>query len=232
MDALKQRWLVWSMRLDAMTFRERLLIFLAAAGLTFTLIFIGLIEPALKRQEQMMLGISGLQQEIYTLSNQLISAEQQHKQGKSSEINRLLAEAGALEVFLKEREGGMIPPHKMIPVLKSLLAAQPGLRLVSLHTTAPRPVFIKDAAGTNVSDGVPVQPPPRAGVPAEQLYKHGIELQVTGSYAYLTEYIERLESLPWAMQLRSMRLDASHHPQLELTLELTTLSRESTWARF
>ena len=231
MDALKQRWQVWSMRLDAMSFRERLLIFLAAAGLTFTAIFIGLIEPALKRQEQMMLSISGLQQEIYTLNNQLISTEQQHKQGKNSETNRLLAEAGALEVSLRDRESGMIPPDKMIPVLKSLLAAQPGLKLISLNTTAPRPVFIKDAAGADVS-GVAAALPTVAVAPAEQLYKHGIELQVTGSYAYLTDYIERLESLPWAMQWKSMRLDASHHPQLELTLGLTTLSRESTWARF
>lgn len=231
MDALKQRWQVWSMRLDAMSFRERLLIFLAAAGVTFTLIFIGLIEPALKRQEQMMLSISGLQQEIFTLNDQLISTAQQHKRGENSEINRLLAEAGALEQSVRDRESGMIPPDKMIAVLKSLLTAQPGLRLMSLQTAAPRPVFKKDETGATASE-VTVTPPAGAVVPAEQLYKHGIELQVTGSYAHLTEYIERLEGLPWAMQWESMGLDASRHPQLELTLGLTTLSREPTWARF
>lgn len=231
MDALKQRWQVWSMRLDAMSFRERLLIFLAAAGVTFTLIFIGLIEPALKRQEQMMLNISGLQQEIFTLSGQLISTEQQQKRGENSEINRLSGEAKALEQSVRDRESSMIPPDKMIPVLKSLLTAQPGLKLVSMQTSPPRPVFVKDETAAGMSE-VAAVPPQRTGVPAEQLYKHGIELQVSGSYAQLTEYIERLESLPWAMQWKSMHLDASRHPQLELTLGLTTLSRESTWARF
>ena len=231
MDALKQRWQVWSMRLDAMSYRERLLVFLAVAGVTFTLIFIGLIEPALKRQEQTMLNISGLQQEIFTLNGQLMSSQQQNMRGESSEVRRVLAEVAALEQSVRDRETGMIPPDKMIPALKSLLAAQPGLRLVAVHTAAPSPVFVADETATPGS--VPMQTAQTAQArPAEQFYKHGIELRVEGSYAQLTEYIERLESLPWAMQWKSMRLDASRHPQLELSLGLTTLSREVTWARF
>ena len=231
MDALKQRWQVWSMRLDAMSYRERLLVFLAVAGVAFTLIFIGLIEPALKRQEQMMLNISSLQQEIFTLNGQLMSGEQQNKRGESSEIRRVLAEVAALEQSVRDRETGMIPPDKMIPALKSLLAAQPGLRLVAVHTAAPRPVFVIDPTET-AEHAVAQAAQTGPAIPAEQLYKHGIELQVIGSYDQLTEYIQRLESLPWAMQWQSMRLDASHHPKLELTLGLTTLSREATWARF
>lgn len=231
MDALTQRWQVWSMRLDAMSFRERLLVFVAVAGVTLTLIFIGLIEPALKRQEQMMLGVSSLQQEIFTLNGQLMTTEQQHKRGENSENNRLLAEVAMLQQSVKDRESGMVAPDKMIPALKSLLSAQPGLKLVSLHTAAPRPVVVKSETGNLLSEVMAIAKS-GAAVSAEQLYKHGIALQVTGSYAQLTDYIERLESLPWAMQWKSMQLDASRHPQLELTLELTTLSRERTWARF
>lgn len=225
MDALKQRWQAWSMRLDAMSYRERLLVFLAVAGIMFSLMFIGLIEPALKRQEQMMLSVSSLQQEIFGLNGQLISTEQQNKRGENSETRRLLAEVAALEQSVADRERGMIPPDKMIPALKSLLKAQSGLKLVSLHTATPIPVFVMDETTTPAMQTSPI-------APAEQLYKHGIELRVVGSYAQLTGYTERLESLPWAMQWKSMRLDASRHPQLELNLGLTTLSREATWARF
>lgn len=228
MDALKQRWQVWSMRLDAMSFRERLLVFLAVAGVTFTLLFIGLIEPELKRQEQAMLGISGLQQEIFTLGGQLIAAEQQNKRGENDEIRRLRARAQALEQSVKQGENGMIAPDRMIPAMKSLLAAQPGLDLVSLRTLAPRPVF-EDKSD---DDAFAATPQAVSAPPADQLYKHGVVLQVAGSYAELTAYMQKLEDLPWAVQWESLNLDASHHPRIEMTLELATLSRELTWARF
>jgi MSHA biogenesis protein MshJ len=227
MGALKQHWKVWSMRLDALSFRERMLVFLAVAGVTLSLMFVGLIEPALKRQELMVTRVSDLQREVFSLREQLASGEQQNQSGKNSEINRLRAEAAVLERTVKDRENGMIPPDKMISALKALLAEQAGLTLISLHTEAPRPVQ-KDAAGVAANETPQAETVP----PAEQLYKHGVVLHVQGSYAHLTDYVQRLESLPWAMQWESMNLDAGHHPQLELTLRLSTLGREPTWARF
>ena len=227
MGTLKQHWKVWSMRLDALSFRERMLVFLAVAGVTLSLMFVGLIEPALKRQEQMVTRVSDLQREVFALREQLASGEQQRQSGKNSEINRLRAEAAVLERAVKDRENGMIPPDKMISALRSLLAEQPGLTLISLHTEAPRPVQ-KDPDGAAANETPQAETVPPSGL----VYKHGVVLHVHGSYTQLTDYVQRLESLPWAMQWESMNLDAGHHPQLELTLRLSTLSREPTWARF
>jgi MSHA biogenesis protein MshJ len=168
-----------------------------------------------------------LQREVFSLREQLASGEQRNQSGMNSEIHRLRAEAAALERTVKDRENGMIPPGKMISALKSLLAEQAGLTLISLHTEAPRPLRT-DAAGVAANET------PQAGTmpPTEQLYQHGVVLHVQGSYAQLTDYVRRLEGLPWAMQWQSMNLDAGQHPRLELTLRLSTLSREPTWARF
>ena len=228
MEALKQGWQIWSLRIDSLSFRERLLIFFAVVAATFSLMFGGLIEPALKGQEQMLLNISALHQEIVALKAQLFEAEQKSNSGKNSALNRLRAEAAALEQTVKGHEGGMVPPERMIDTLKSLLAAQPGLTLISLHTSAPSPIFKEvmnetAAAATLQTTAVP---------PGDQLYKHGIELRVQGSYADLTEYVRHLESLPWAILWEDLSLDASRHPSIEMTLKLNTLSREPTWARF
>ena len=228
MGALKQHWQVWGMRIDALSFRERILIFLAAAGVTLSLMFVGLIEPALKRQEQMILNASASQQEGFVLRGQLLEIEQNDKSGRNSEIARLRAEASALEQAVKGHEGGLVPPEKMIDTLKSLLAAQPGLTLISLQTSAPSPVFKEErdeaAAAANLQTTT---------VPAgDQLYKHGIELQVQGSYAHLRDYVRRLESLPWVIQWKDLSLDAGRYPDVEMTLKLNTLSREATWAKF
>lgn len=228
MDALKQRWLAWSMRIDSLSFRERILVFLAVAGVALSLVFIGLIEPALKRQEQMLVNANGLQQEIFTLREQLTQSEQLNQSGLNTELGRLRAEAATLEEQVKARESGLIPPDKMIAAIKTLLTAQPGLTLVALQTEPPRPAL--DAA-TAETGGAPEQMSPGQALLAESFYKHGVTVRVQGSYAQLADYVARLESLPWTVQWQSVRLDASQHPRLQLTLELNTLSREPTWAR-
>jgi len=227
-DALKQRWLAWSMRIDSLSFRERILVFLAVAGVALSLVFIGLIEPALKRQEQMLVNASGLQQEIFTLREQLTQSEQLNQSGLNTELGRLRAEASTLEQQVKARESGLIPPDKMIAAIKTLLTAQPGLTLVALQTEPPRQALDVATAETG---GAPEQMPSGQAPPAETFYKHGVIVRVQGSYAQLVDYVARLESLPWTVQWQSVKLDASQHPRLELTLELNTLSRESTWAR-
>ena len=224
MDSLKLTWKTWSMRIDAMSFRERILVFLAVAGVALSLMFIGLIEPALKQQEQMLLNSAALQEEIFTLREQQATLDPLNQGGANSELGRLRAQAKAIEQQVKARESGLIAPDKMIAALKTLMVEQSGLTLISLETEPGKPVLAAPEANPGAET-----PPPTP--PAEVFYKHGVTMRLQGSYTELTHYVERLESLPWTMQWESVRLDAHAHPRIELTLKLNTLSRESTWAR-
>ncbi len=223
MNALKQRWQVWALRIDALSFRERVLVFLAVAGVALSLMFVGLIEPALKRQEQMLQIASGLQQEIFGLREQLDSRERLSQDGHDGELTRLRDEAAAIERDVKARERGLIPPDRMVAALKALLAEQPGLTLLSLETDPVRP-----ALASSTDAAAEAAAPTPAG---ETFYKHGVTLRVAGGYANLTDYLAHLERMPWTVQWESVQVDASRHPHLELTLKLNTLSREPTWAR-
>ena len=223
MDSLKLTWKTWSMRIDAMSFRERILVFLAVAGVAFSLMFVGLIEPALKRQEQMLLNSAALQDEIFSLRKQQASLDPLHQGGANSELGRLRAQAKAIEQQVKARESGLVAPGKMIAVLKILMDEQSGLTLISMETEPGKPVLTTPASVATES------PPPIS--PADVFYKHGVTMRVQGSYAELTRYVARMEALPLTMQWESAHLDANAHPLIELTLKLNTLSRESTWAR-
>ncbi|MDO9220231.1 MAG: hypothetical protein Q7T90_04305 [Thiobacillus sp.] len=224
MDSLKLTWKTWSMRIDAMSFRERILVFLAVAGVALSLMFVGLIEPALKRQEQMLLNSAALQDEIFSLREQQAGLDPLNQGGANSELGRLRAQAKAIEQQVKTRESGLVAPEKMIAVLKTLMDEQSGLTLISMETEPGKPVLT-----TPASDLATEAPPPIS--PADVFYKHGVTMQVQGSYAELTRYVARLEALPLTMQWESVHLDAHAHPLVELTLKLNTLSRESTWAR-
>jgi MSHA biogenesis protein MshJ len=220
MNALKLRWQAWAMRLDAMSFRERALVFLAVAGVALTLMFVGLIEPELKRQEITLQTASSLQQEIFGLREQLTSSEQLDQHGHDSELKRLQDEAAVIKRTVKMRESGLIPPERMLAVLKSMLAQQPGLSLLSVTTVPAQPAI-----------PLPADAPESPVPPADSFYKHGITLSVSGNYAGLTEYLARLERMAWTVQWESVEIDARQHPRLVMTLKLNTLSREPTWAR-
>jgi MSHA biogenesis protein MshJ len=224
MDSLKLTWKTWSMRLDAMSFRERVLVFLAVAGVALSLMFIGLIEPALKRQEQMLLNSTSLQDEIFSLREQQAALDPLNQNGANSELGRLRAQAKVIEQQVKAGESGLVAPEKMIAVLKTLMEEQSGLTLISMETEPGKPVLTASESDATAESPVPVPP-------AEIFYKHGVTLRLQGGYTGLTQYVARLEALPWSMQLESVRLDARAHPRIELTLKLNTLSREATWAR-
>ncbi len=219
MNALKQRWQALSMRIDGLSFRERLLVLVGAAGVTLSLLFVGLIEPVQKQQQLMLQTASGLQLEIAPLREQLAEAERINQDGQDSVLARLRETATTLEQAIKARESGLVAPARLVAILKALLAEHPGLELLEVDTAPGQAALVgpEDAGET-----LP---------PEESFYKHGITLRVRGNYADLTAYLTRLESAPWTVQWESVRIDARQHPWLELTLKLNTLSREPTWSR-
>jgi len=69
-------------------------------------------------------------------------------------------------------------------------------------------------------------------VPGSPLvYKHGVELVVKGNYTDLTQYLTRLEGLPWQMFWGKAELKVEEYPKAALTLTLFTLSLDKTWLR-
>lgn len=220
MEALKQRWQVWAMHIEALSFRERLLSFLAAAGLLIGVLFIGAIEPTLKRQEQAIDAHAEVQREMQSMSAQLAVRTEQLIDRKAQELKALHQEVNALEQSLRSGAGGMVPPERMVETLKSLLDAQTGLKLVAVTTLSPQPLF---KASTEPTD-VPV------AAPLTQFYRHGMELKVQGSYAALTHYVQTLEQLPWSIQWHAMALNTASYPEIILSLRLSTLSEVKQWA--
>ncbi|MFN8851361.1 MAG: hypothetical protein ACK5W4_16865, partial [Inhella sp.] len=65
---------------------------------------------------------------------------------------------------------------------------------------------------------------------APRVYRHGVQLVLTGRYEALQAYVQALAragELP--LRLRGLSLDVVEHPTLELTVDLETLSTDPTW---
>lgn len=224
MEVLKQRWQIAAMHIEAFSFRERLLVFLASAGVLVSLLFLGVIEPALKRQEQAIDAHDEVQREMQSMGMQLAARAEQQIDRKAQELKALRHETTALERGLRSGAMGMIPPDRMVETLKSLLDAQTGLKLIALGTLPPEPLF--KAATEPQTDSSP----PLIASSVAQFYRHGLEMRVQGSYAGLLRYVEALERLPWSIQWHVVALNGQSYPEVVMALRLSTLSEVTQWA--
>lgn len=221
MMPVKQQWQTLAERVDAMSLRERALIFLAAALVLITLLNTLLIKPQLTRQQE----ISKKLVQTQTITNALQMQIQSLVQARSADpdaplherMAKLQAESTEADKVLQEIQSGLIAPQQMPALLDDILQRNRGLRLVSLKTLPVENI----AAGADA---------PAANTPSSPaVFKHSVEIAVEGGYLDLLRYLAAMEASPWRMFWGKADLNVDAYPKATLTLRLHTLSLDKAW---
>jgi MSHA biogenesis protein MshJ len=106
---------------------------------------------------------------------------------------------------------------------------------VALKTLPPTPLVQRAGSKDGKADEGAAKadaPKPAAQNPAQKsanLYKHGVEITLSGSYPALLDYLSRLESSPQKVLWGRLDLRVEKHPKNELRLVLYTLSLDPAW---
>jgi MSHA biogenesis protein MshJ len=206
-------------RLDAMSLRERVLIFLAVAAVIIAVADTALFEPILRRQKANSQRIQLQEDEVRTMQLQ-VQAYAQARTGDSAGAKRQRLEKRKLELAALDRElatkqSALVPPERMARMLSEIVKRNPDIELVSLRSLAASGLTPAATAGT------------APGGPA--IYRHGIEIAVSGSYLNMLGYVSQLERLPAKIMWGGMELQAGAYPVVSLKITLYTLSPEKTW---
>jgi MSHA biogenesis protein MshJ len=134
---------------------------------------------------------------------------------------------GELEAKLAEEQRKFVPPERIGSVLEEMLSRNRKLQLVDMRTLPATalggPAADKPAAGKPPAK--PKAPAPGAG----QIYRHGVELTVAGTYLDLLAYLRDLEKLPNQMYWGKLDLNVTAYPQVTLKLSVYTLSLDIAW---
>lgn len=212
-QALKARWTVWRQAFDARAPRERWLL----AG---TLVALGLwvgdslaLNPAMKRWKaaQTQAGqLEGRLAEMRQIQAQARVQAEQQRQQQEAELQRLQGELTRLE-----GRPGALEAARMLTLLEELVAQQGGA--VRLRALAARP---------------DTTPPPATAASAAggaRLYRHGIEVVVSGRYDALHRYVADLARSESRLRVRQLALVVREHPEIEMTLLVETLSPQAAW---
>jgi MSHA biogenesis protein MshJ len=206
-------------RLDAMTQRERLMIFGAAAVAIVAVLYVGAIEPAIKRRALLaarMADQTGLLAVAETQKRELQRTLSEDPNAiLRARIEAKRKEIAGIDTQLSSLQRALIPPERMAGVLQELIGRSPQVRLVSLRNLTAAPLVKATAAAD-------------PGQPAAHVYRHGVEIVVEGAYLDLLSYIARIERQPWQVYW-GRTVMASEYPKVSLTLTLYTLSLDRAW---
>lgn len=219
---MKQLWQRYSARIDSASLRERAMIFAAAALVLVTVLQSLLIEPQLREQRRLAAEQVQRQAESAKLQAELQKLALSRRNDPNVEARQRIAtlreELQALNVQIVEQQKKFTAPEQMRTVLEEMLARNRKLRLMDLKTLPPATLSdVKAQEGSSAS-------------PAERLiYRHGLEITLSGTYLDMLSYLSELEHLPTQMYWGSMDFSVAEYPTATLKLVVYTLSLDRAW---
>lgn len=222
---MKALWLKYAARIDALTRRERLMVFGAAVAATVTVIYFIAIDPAQRRAR-------ALQGEMQNHRAEMAAFEKGGPpQADPNAANRTRVEAlrkqiAMADATLKSMQRDLVPAGQVNSLLQEMVARDKGLTLVSLRTMPAEPL-VPD--GDKRGGAKAAAPSAKRDSEHGHVYKHGIEITVQGTYSSLHDYLARLERSPSRMYWWRVRLNAEEDARLTLTLTVYTLSLDKAW---
>lgn len=228
---MKQLWLKTAAKINALALRERLIVFVALVAVVGYGIFALSVDLSQWHQKNLQSKIAKQRAEIAELQSKTEAL--QRKQVDPDAANRarvddLARQVNAIENTLQDLQKNLVPAQRMNALLQEMLTAEARPQLVSLRSLPVALLLVRPgspaAAGAAASGQAP-----RPDTSVANVYKHGVEMTLQGSYAELHDYLARLEQSPWRMFWWRARLAAEAHPRLTLTVTIYTLSLDKGW---
>ncbi len=145
-----------------------------------------------------------------------------------AELDKLKAEMAKQGERFAAIDRSLVAPDKMPVLLESFLGRSGALQLASLRTLPASPLLQRKAGdAAKPAAGAPAEAAPAGAAP--NLYKHGVEIRLIGTYAELLGYVQALEAAPQRLLWGRMELATLDYPRSQLTLTVYTLSLDANW---
>ena len=232
---MKQLWSRYAERIDALSVRERVLVFSTAMALLLAFLYTLLIDPQVGMQKRLFSTVMQKQAQLKTLEAQITAIAT----GRASDPDELLRERLArvykelreLELQIGTEEHRFTAPEQMKTVIEEMLARNRAVQLVAMKTLPSSTIAEARAEGGKGEAPKPVaKPQPESNTPVERLiYRHGIEVTVSGSYLDLLRYVADLEHLRTQLYWSSLEIDATRYPRHTMKIVVYTLSLDPAW---
>ena len=230
---MKRLWQRYVEKVDGVSLRERIMIFAAAAVVLVALLDAVLIEPQFARQKRLSRDVAQRQGEIKAMQEQLqklaLARQASPEQANQRQLETLRQRIAGIESRLAEEQRKFAPPEQVGALLDQMLSRNRRLQLVDMRTLPVANLAAGPGAAADKPAAAPVATKPTTQSAGSQIYRHGVEITVSGSYLDLLAYLQDLEKLPSQLYWGRIELSVAAHPQVVLKLSVYTLSLDLSW---
>jgi MSHA biogenesis protein MshJ len=219
---MKEQWQKLASRFDALQERQRLLGMMGAIVVLLLLFYLLALESQLTARRRLTQQIAEARLSTSLLQQQLKGQQIKGDPDavRKAERDSLRNQLADIDRSMAEVQRGLVPAERTAKLLEEVLARSRGLQLISLRTL---PVQRFDPRGTTAEGKAASKDAER------QLYQHGFEITLQGSYADVHDYLARVEQLPWQMFWARINVNTEEHPKLTVSLTVQTVSLSRAW---
>lgn len=220
------RWQQLAKLYHSLSLRERLLVaasvLVAVIVAWYMFVALPLLHASVEVQSQhrtLVVTVQKLSQQRNTLKLKLEQDPLHDLKQRVAQLNRQLVQNNKL---LKQRLQGLIAPQQMADVLESVLKQHHDLKLLKVQSLPAEPLVPAASGNKSATDTPQVKQ-------RIQVYRHGLELQLEGSYLATLAYLKALQSLQWDFYWDAVRLQVEKYPKAKVTIRVHTLSLTEGW---
>jgi MSHA biogenesis protein MshJ len=236
---MKQYWQTLVQKIDALSLRERVIIFAMLAILFIAIFNAVLLDRQFARQKQLSNQVAAGQAQLGQVRVEIQQAVRVKEDPDAADRERLQAlkqQSAQMQSVLLDMQRGLVSPDKMTVLLEDILRRDRKLRLLSLKTLPATNLSGMSATAGKAAPGntaaasaAPLQNPGGAQPSVSMVYKHGVEIVLEGGYLDIVDYMAAMETMPWQLFWGKANLNVDEYPTATLTLTLFTLSLDKKW---
>lgn len=206
-------------RIDALSLRERVIIFGAGVALVYIAWQTLFMDPLAARAKVAVQKLADAQRQMIVI-DEVGTASSQNPAVAAALRNRALTQRlGALDAEINSAAQGYVAPERMTELLRQILAEQHGLKLVSLANLPVQSLSQPSGSSPDAS----IAPEDRGP------FLHPVEMVVEGDYGSVVAYLRALEALPWRIHWREVELTAGDYPVNRVRIVIGALSLSRYW---
>ncbi|MEX2163350.1 MAG: hypothetical protein WD823_03805 [Sulfuricaulis sp.] len=207
-------------RIDAMSLRERALIFITLLVALYFIAVHVIFGPIGLEKDRIQKQITQKREETRLMEVQvqgILSAGGQDPQlAKQKKLAALQENLKHMDASLQKVTTGLVPPKEMARLVEQMLLKNRGLQVIKLESLPAAPLLEK----TGGSGGKAVE---------GMVYKHGMRIEFKGGYMDTLRYLKSLEGMPWKVFWGQVALSAEKYPDSRVNLLIYTLSTHQGW---
>jgi MSHA biogenesis protein MshJ len=214
-DDLKKQFLDFANRIDAMSLRERAMIFITLLVALYFLAVNVLFGPLNVERDRLQQQVSQKRQETQALELQvqaLVGTGEHPDAAKRKKLETLRESLKTMDTDLVRVTAGLVPPKEMTRLIEQMLLKNRGLQVMRVESIPATPLL----------EG-------GSGVTGTMVYKHGMHVEVKGGYLEILRYLKSLEALPWKVFWGKATLKTEKYPDSRVSLVIYTLSTHEAW---